>query len=163
DRAALLCRLTAHEVQYVLIAGLAMLAQGSAYVAENLDICYSRTSQNLAALASAFAGLHTYLRGVPPRLPFRLDVPSPQAGLIFILRHARGDIDLQGSVSGIGDLDRFPAQSERHEMCGGLVRVLSIEGLIAAKKAAGRSKDKLRLLELEELKKMRDAAQEGTE
>jgi hypothetical protein len=37
------------------------------------------------------------------------------------------------------------------------VQVLTLGGLIAAKKAAGRAKDRLHLLELEELKKLRDA------
>jgi hypothetical protein len=41
--------------------------------------------------------------------------------------------------------------------------VLSIDGLIVSKKAAGRIKDRNHLLELEELKKLRDAGQTGQE
>jgi hypothetical protein len=36
------------------------------------------------------------------------------------------------------------------------LRILTLDGLIAAKKAAGRAKDLGHLAELEELKKMRD-------
>jgi hypothetical protein len=42
-------------------------------------------------------------------------------------------------------------------MCGLAVRVLSLDGLIAAKNAARPAKDRSHLLELEELKKLRDA------
>jgi hypothetical protein len=50
------------------------------------------------------------------------------------------------------------AQSSEELMLGMKVRVLSIDGLIAAKKAAGRNKDHGQLLELIELKKILDAA-----
>ena len=67
-----------------------------------------------------------------------------------------GDVDLLGEVSGIGTYDKVVAMSEEREIYGLRIRILSLEGLIAAKKAASRTKDKLHLLELEELKKMRD-------
>jgi hypothetical protein len=146
-------------VQFVLIGGLAMISHGSAYITKDLDICYNRTPPNLAALASAFAALHPYLRGAPPGLPFHFDAATLQAGLNFTLTTDLGDVDLLGEVSGIGHYDRVLTQSEEHEMFGIKVRVLSLDGLIAAKKAAGRLKDRTHLLELEELKKMRDAAQ----
>lgn len=161
DPAAVLRRLSDHHVEFVVIGGLAMISHGSAYITKDLDICYSRTPQNLAALAAAFASLHPYLRGVPPGLPFRFDVPTLQAGLNFTLTTDLGDVDILGEVSGIGSYNQVLAQSEEHVMFGLKVRVLSIDGLIAAKKAAGRLKDRNHILELEELKKMRDAQQGG--
>jgi hypothetical protein len=41
------------------------------------------------------------------------------------------------------------------------VQVLSLEALIKSKKAAARKKDQNHILELEELKKMRDAQSDG--
>ena len=52
------------------------------------------------------------------------------------------------------------AKSSEETMFGMKVRVLSVDGLIAAKKAAGRLKDQAHLLELIELKKILDAAAE---
>src|SRR5438128_5261722 len=46
------------KIDFVLIGGLAMRAQGSAYLTEDLDICYSRTKDNTAALAEVFAPFH---------------------------------------------------------------------------------------------------------
>jgi hypothetical protein len=103
--------------------------------------------------------LHPYLRGAPPGLPFRLDVPTLQAGLNFTLSTDLGDLDLLGEVSGVGDYQKSLAQSQEITMFGMQIRVLSLDGLIAAKRAAGRNKDQAHLLELEELKKLREGGQ----
>jgi len=159
DPAPLLRLLTEKRVKYVLIGGLAMRAHGSAHLTEDLDICYCRTPENLEAVATALAPAHPNLRGAPPGLPFRLDEATLQAGLNFTLTTDFGWIDLLGEVSGIGAYDKVIAQSVEQVLYGLPVRVLSLDGLIAAKRAAGRNKDHAHLLELEELKKMRDAEQ----
>jgi hypothetical protein len=151
-------QLARHQVDYVLIGGQAMRALGSAHVTDDLDICYARTPKNIAAVAAAMATCHPYLRGAPAGLPFRFDAPTIQAGLNFTLKTDKGDIDLLGEVSGIGNYDNAFAQSVELVLFGAKLRVLSVDGLIAAKKAAGRLKDRNHILELEELKKLRDAA-----
>ncbi len=156
---ALIRRLVDHRVEFVLIGGLAMAAHGSSAVTKDLDLCYNRMPGNMTALANALAAIHPYLRGVPPGLPFRFDVPTIQAGLNFTLITDDGDVDLLGEISGVGTYEQASAQSEERELYGLTVRILSLDGLIAAKKAAGRAKDQTHLLELEELKKLRDAAQ----
>jgi hypothetical protein len=150
--------LAKHRVEYVLIGGQAMTLQGSAHVTFDLDLCYARTKENIAALAMALALHDPYLRGAPPGLPFRFDPPTIQAGLNFTLQTDLGDIDVLGEVSGVGSYEQALAQSEAKTVFGVIVRILSIDALIAAKKAAGRLKDRNHILELEELKKMRDAA-----
>jgi hypothetical protein len=157
DPPAILRQLLDHQVDYVLIGGLAMMAHGSAYVTKDLDICYSRASNNIAHLVAAFAPLHPYLRGAPAGLPFRLDVPTIEAGLNFTLVTDLGDVDLLGEVSGIGSYEKAFLLSDERQVFGLTIRVLSLEGLIAAKKAVGRLKDRNHILELEELKKLRDA------
>jgi hypothetical protein len=149
----------AHNVQFVMIGGQAMIALGSAHVTFDTDICYQRTPANLAALVTALAPIHPYLRGVPPGLPFRFDVPTLAAGLNFTLDTDFGEIDLLGEVSGVGNYDQVLAQSVEGTLAGLTLRILSVDGLIAAKKAAGRNKDHGHLLELIELKKILDAAE----
>jgi hypothetical protein len=158
DAQAIVQRLTQERVEFVVIGGLAMIAHGSTYLTKDLDICYNRTPVNLAALVAALAPLHPYLRGAPPGLPFRFDVPTLQAGLNFTLTMDCGDLDVLGEVSGIGNYERVLAQSEERTLFGLPIRILSLDGLIAAKKAAGRGKDRQHLLELEELKKLKDSA-----
>jgi hypothetical protein len=159
DMPAILGQLVQQRVEFVLVGGLAMIAHGSAYITKDVDICYSRTESNIKALTTALEALHPYLRGAPPGLPFRLDAATVQAGLNFTLTTDRGDLDLLGEISGIGSYEQVIAQSAEHEIYGLKVRVLSLDGLLAAKKSAGRIKDRLHILELDELKKLRDANQ----
>jgi hypothetical protein len=154
DVEGILRQLTKEQVEFVIIGGLAMIAHGSAYITKDADICYSRTPQNMASLAAALEPLHPYLRGVPKGLPFRFDVATIQAGLNFTLITDLGDVDVLGEVSGIGNYERVLSRSVEKIAFGQPVRVLSIEGLIASKKAAARTKDRNHILELEELKKM---------
>jgi predicted nucleotidyltransferase len=161
DAPGVIRHLTDHHVEFVVIGGLAMITHGSAYLTKDIDLCYNRSASNVAALAAAFAPLHPYLRGAPPGWPFRFDAPTIQAGLNFTLTTDLGDVDLLGEVSGVGSYDQVFAQSEEHILFGMKARVLSLDGLIAAKKAAGRGKDRQHLLELEELKKLRDAGGPG--
>jgi hypothetical protein len=159
DAPGLIQLLASRQVEFVTIGGQAMRALGSAHVTEDADFCYRRTAENIARLADALASAHPYLRGAPPGLPFRFDAPTIRAGLNFTLTTDLGDVDFLGEVSGLGNYDAVLAQSEEMDMFGFKVRVLSLEGLIAAKTAAGRLKDRNHLLELEELKKLRDASQ----
>jgi predicted nucleotidyltransferase len=83
-----------------------------------------------------------------------------QAGLNFTLETDSGDLDVLGEVSGVGDYAKAAALSQQQELWGMKVQVLSLEGLIAAKKAAARHKDQSHLAELESLKKLRDETKE---
>jgi len=156
DVQRLLRRLNERNVEFVVIGGLAMITQGSATVTEDLDLCYQRDDQNIVALVDSIAPLHPALRDAPPGLPFRFDLPTVRAGLNFTLTTDLGDVDLMGEVIGIGNYERVRLLAEPHEVFGITVAVLSLDGLIAAKRAAGRIKDQLHLLELEELRKLRD-------
>ena len=157
DPAALLGKLTAHRVQFVLIGGLAMTAHGSAHITQDLDICYSRQKYDIELLVQALAPLHPYMRGAPPGLPFRFDTPTVLAGLNFTLVTDLGDLDVLGEVSGIGFYEAVRAQSVAKVLYRMSIQVLTVDGLIRAKKAAGRTKDKLHLLELEEIKKLQQS------
>jgi predicted nucleotidyltransferase len=161
DPAAIIRSLLNGGVEFVVVGGLAMTIHGSAYVTRDLDVCYHRTATNITALAAALAPVHPYMRGAPPGLPFRFDAATIQAGLNFTLTTDLGDLDLLGEISGIGTYEKVLAQSEEHTLFGLAVRVLSLDGLIASKKAAGRRKDQAHLLELEELKKLKDAPPGG--
>src|SRR5947207_3695912 len=161
DVKGLLGQLAEHKVEYIVIGGLAIIAHGSAYITHDLAICYARTPNNIAALAAAFVPIHPYLRGAPAGLPFRFDALTIRAGLNFTLITDMGDVDVLGEVKGLGGYDQVLAQSVEKVVFGRAVRVLGIDGLIANKKAVDRVKDRLHLLELEELKKLRDVVQES--
>ena len=153
---ALLERLDGAAVEYVVIGGLAAVLHGASHVTGDLDICYSREPANLRKLADAVAPLNPRPRGAPADPSFQMDAATLRAGLNFTLTTDAGDIDLIGEVSGLGGYDRVVERSETVDVAGTLVRVLSLDGLIAAKRATGRAKDRILLNELEILRRLRD-------
>ena len=142
-------------VAFVIIGGVAAVLQGSAYVTADFDLCYSRTKENLDKLARALAPFHPLLRGVPPDLPFCLDVNALRSGLNFTLTSDLGDLDILGELTGLGGYQEALAFSEDMEIFGIPCKVLTLEGLIRTKRAVGRAKDLRLLPELEALLEIR--------
>ena len=142
-------------VKFVLIGGLAAIAHGAETVTGDVDICYARDRDNLERLAQALAPFRPRLRGAPPDLPFRLDLPTLRSGLNFTLTTDLADLDLLGEVLGLGGYDAVHAASEELEIYDLRCSVITLEGLIRAKRAAGRPKDLRALYELEAIHALR--------
>ena len=148
------------EVQFIIIGGMAAVAQGATtYVTAALDICYERSAQNCERIAAALAPFQPRLRGAPPGLPFVLDAATIQAGLNFTLSTTAGDLDLIGEVAGLGTYDLVLAHSEPLELFEFTCPVLTLEGLLKAKRATGRPRDVLLIPELEALLALRRRAE----
>lgn len=151
----LISALCQQNVDFVLIGGIAAVAQGSAYLTWDMDICYSRVAPNLDRLVKALQPFEPHLRGAPSSLPFVLDVPTLKAGCNFTLTTNAGNCDLLGEVAGLGDYQHVLEHAITMEIADFPCRVLSIEGLILAKKASSRPKDTALLTELEALQALR--------
>lgn len=144
--------LVENEVKFVIIGGVAIRFRSSGYMTKDIDICYMRTPENLKRLAAALAPFKPRFRDSPKDLPFIWDERTLQGGTNFTLVTSIGEIDLLGEVSGLGnyaEVEKF-ATSETLYDCE--VKILSVDGLILAKRAAGRTKDLLVLPELEALR-----------
>lgn len=128
-----------------------MQLQGSAYITEDLDFCYARSARNFHRLAKALEPYHPHLRNVPEELPFRFDAGTIERGLNFILATDLGALDFLGEVAGLGAYESVKAASDIMSVFGINHQVLSVAGLIQAKRAAGRDKDLQALKELEGL------------
>jgi len=144
--------LVENEVEFVVIGGVAITAYGSAYVTQDLDFCYVRTPENIKKIVAALAPFNPRLRFFPKELPFFWDERTLQNGTDFTLDTDLGDIDLLGEVSGVGDYSAVKAASIEMQICDVSVNVISLDNLIKAKRAAGRTKDLLVLPELEALR-----------
>ena len=142
-------------VEFVLIGGAAMNLQGSAYVTQDLDFCYARSKGNMQALARALEPYHPRLRNAPEDLPFFFDAKTIERGLNFTLSTDLGPLDFLGEVAGLGNYEAVKSQSDTLDIFGLDHRVLSIPGLIASKRAAGRPKDLAAVVELEGLLDLR--------
>ena len=142
-------------VEFVVIGGAAMGLQGSAHLTRDIDFCYARTPRNMERLAKALEPFYPVLRGAPPDLPFHFDVKTIASGLNFTLTTDLGDLDFLGEVSGLGSFQDVLAVSDVKSVGGVECRVLSLEGLIKSKIAAGRPRDLYVLPELRGLNEVK--------
>jgi len=140
---SILDALVAHGVDFVLIGGLAGVARGSAYPTFDVDIAYGRDRENLERLAAALQQLGATLRGALADVPFLLDAETIARGAHFTFDTRYGSVDVLTDPDGAPPYDRLVAAGEAVEVEGVLVRVASLDHLIAMKEAAGRTKDKL--------------------
>ena len=137
------------KVDCVIVGGVAATARGFSQTTYDVDVCYSRTADNLKRLAEALRSVGATLRGAPRDVPFLLDDETLRRGLNFTFDTSIGKIDILGEVAGVGDYAECLKDSSEAELFGILFHVISLEKLIIAKRTAGRGKDLAALPELE--------------
>lgn len=148
--------LARHDIEFVVIGGVALSIHSAAYVTYDIDICYSRKRENLNKIADALRPFNPRLRGFPKELPFIWDASTIQNCTNFTLDTTLGDFDMLGEVSGIGTFEEVLLASEKWNIYGYDVQILSVHGLISAKEMAGREKDKPGLKILYALRDLED-------
>lgn len=149
---ALLHRLVAHGVDFVVVGGIAMIAHGSARNTFDLDVTYATDAPNLDALGFALAELGARLRGVEEDVPFVADGRTLRQTSILTLATNEGAIDLVVAPSGSPSYEVLRARAERAVVEDVAVLIASLDDLEAMKRTANRPKD---LLDLEEIEVIR--------
>jgi predicted nucleotidyltransferase len=149
DFPKLLRLLTAHDVAFIIIGGVAAVIHGSSRLTQDLDVVYQRSSQNLTRLVQALAEQAPYLRGAPPGLPFQWSVATLRMGLNFTLETSVGPLDLLEEITGGGSYEELLDHTIEVEVFGIRCRCLDLPALIRTKRAAGRPKDLEAIAELE--------------
>jgi len=147
----LLEALNHHGVDFVVVGGIAGLAQGSSYPTYDLDVAYSRDPANLRRLADALVELEVTLRGAPTGPPFQLDARTLSNGANFTFDTRFGSFDVLGDVAGIKGYEDLRRHSQVKRIAEVDVRVASLSHLISMKRAANRTKDQLMVMEYVEL------------
>jgi predicted nucleotidyltransferase len=154
---ALLKRLVAHGVDFVVIGGIAMVGHGSARITRDLDICYATDLANLDALGQAMVEVGAKLRGVDEEVPFVPDAHALRRTSILTLESSDGWIDLLVSPPGAPAFERLRARAERVMIDGVAVLIASLDDLESMKRAAGRPIDRIDLEEIEVIRRLRRA------
>jgi hypothetical protein len=132
-----------HDVDFVVIGGMAGLAHGSSYPTYDLDVAYSRDRANLERMAAALSDLSVTLRGASADLPFPLDAQTLFNGSNFTFDSPHGSFDILGDADGMGSYEALRSDASVATIEGIEVRVASLDHLIAMKRAANRPKDRL--------------------
>lgn len=147
DRPALLRPLEvldAHDVRYVVIGGIAAIAQGYPLTTHDLDVTPDRDPENLERLAEALRVLGVRLRAPHGEaVDFPVDAGFLGQGLEWTLVTLDGDsFDLLFEPAGTSGYADLAQDAVRLDLGDGLeVAVASLRDLIRMKQAAGRPKD----------------------
>jgi hypothetical protein len=141
--------LASADVKFIIVGGAAATAHGSPRLTNDLDIVYSRQSDNITRLVESLRPLHPRLRGAPDDLPFRWDAETIKHGLNFTLQTSAGALDILGEITLGGDFDQLLPHSVELEIVGHDCMVLGLKRLIEVKRAAARPKDFEAIAELQ--------------
>ena len=153
--------LVAANVRFVVIGGVAATIHGSARFTNDIDICYDTAPDNVARLAKLLLKWKAYLRGVEPGLPFILDERTFRITPVMTLTTEKGAIDVLDVVPGVGDFNAVLSESELVRIGATEFRSLTLDALIASKRAVRRPKDIEQLIELEALRELRRKGERG--
>lgn len=165
DPGHLLKAVVTADAEVILIGGLALVSRGIIRPTADLDLCYRVSRENADRLIAALQPLHPRLRVAPtPEASllarmFRFDARTLRDGPNLTLMTDAGPLDLLAHVSGLGSYNEVRAASTDLTLFDITIPVLDLDGLMRAKRAAGRTKDLAVLPELEALLHLRGLQQ----
>ena len=155
DPLGLCSALNAEGVRYVIIGGFATAIHGSPLPTTDVDVVPGRDRENLERLARALRAVHARIRTGGEPVETNLDAGF-LAAMPFMLNLTTdfGEVDLTFAPAGpCADFDDWNRDAVEVEIGDGiLVRVGSLDDVIASKRAAGRDKDLAAMPVLEALR-----------
>lgn len=151
-----ICRILNEEgVIYVVVGGFASVILGSPLPTEDIDLLPERSDENLARLAAALRRLNARIRtdGDPVEAPMDAAFLASMPFMLNLVTDF-GIVDLTFDPSGpLHGFSDWNAAASSEEVADGLViRVASLDDIIASKRAADREKDRRALPYLESLR-----------
>jgi len=150
----LLQRLARAGVNFVIVGGYASVVHGCTFLTQDVDICCDFSPANLLALQEAIADLHPVHRMTPGRQPLELTAENAGQFRNLYLDTDLGPLDCLSEIQGLGGYDEVVKASQTIEIDGVLLRVLTIDALIAAKEAMNRPRDRETIRQLRAIKEL---------
>jgi hypothetical protein len=150
DPVAALRVLVDHEVEFIVIGGIAARLRGAPLLTQDVDVTLSDEPRNLERLAIALEELDARLRSAtePDGVSFPFDPGLLESAKVRTLTTKFGDLDLVMAPAGTGgykDLNRDANELTVAVDPDLTVKVASLADVIRSKEAAGREKDRAAL------------------
>lgn len=134
--------LNAHNVDYTVIGGVAVVAWGHTRNTRDVDILASPDHANLKRLEAALLELRARLSGVDAHnLDISLDAATLGNGDNFTLETIAGSLDYFSEVPGGDTYSKIKQRSVLVLVGDTQIRIVALEDLIRMKLAAGRDQD----------------------
>lgn len=156
---ALLTRLKDSGLEFVVIGGVCVVFHGAPIATFDLDICCAFGEENVRKIEAAVHDLHPVHRLTTNRLPLEVTRGSFATLKNLYLQTDFGKLDCLSEVKGIGDFKAVMGQSVEANFSYGRYRFLSLDALIAAKRAVGRDHDLSAIRTLLAIKEKRETQQ----
>ena len=144
-------------IRFVVIGGVALAAHGSNYATKDVDFAYAVEPANLDRLAALLPTIHARILGRPGNDPFIITPLTLQKVRFLNLVTDLGEVDIMREIGGVESFEDLWARAVPMDLGGFVVRIASIDDLIAMKRAANRPKDQAHIYELLALKKLIEA------
>lgn len=135
--------LARHDVAYVVIGGIAVIAHGHTRNTRDVDLVPSPKARNFARLAAALRELGARLSGTDAHL-LDIDVYDPKTlgnGASFTLETDAGGLDVFAEVPGAPPYADLDARAMAVDLGGLEIRIAGLDDLIRMKQASGRPQD----------------------
>jgi predicted nucleotidyltransferase len=142
DFFAILTLLTDAGVRFVVVGGVAMHLHGASNVTFDFDVAFARDPADFHAVER----LTTLLDARCVR-----DAPSLRDSTYLTLETVRGNVDLMANLPGMDCFAGLWERATMMEVDGCMVRVASLDDLIAMKRAANRPKDREHIIQIQAL------------
>jgi predicted nucleotidyltransferase len=160
DLSALLDGLVASGVEFILVGGLAAVAQGAPITTMDVDIVHRQTLDNIKRLLAFLRSVDARHRRPDDKViePDERDLLGPGQAL-FATR--LGPLDVFGVIEQGRGYDELMAETEEIDLRGHRIRILKLETLVALKRLSKDPRDRHRLPILEDvLRQLRGAVEE---
>ena len=146
--------LAEHEVDYVLIGGLAAVLHGSPTLTNDADILPAQTEDNLTRLGAALRDLEAKVRSpdTPDGIPFEPHPELLRSMAMLNMTTRCGDLDLSFAPAAMDDYEEVAERAVTYDISGTRVLVASLDDVIRSKETAGRPKDEITLPTLRALR-----------
>ena len=154
DFVGLLLVLAEAGVEFVVVGGVAAVAQGAPITTLDVDIVHRRTPENVARLITALEQMGAHARQRPGLVPGADALGGPGHQL---LDTKLGPLDVLGEIEGGRGYDELCKTTIVTVVRGREVQLLSLEALLASKRRSSREKDRLIVPLLEAAIRERDA------
>lgn len=137
-----------HDIDFILVGGMAAVLYGASQITHDVDICTVIRPDQVEKLRQCLAPYHPTHRETPQRFSF-LEIPKETGHLKNIyLQTDLGNLDVLGEIAAVGNYDAVLKNAITVELYGHRCKLIGLEDLIHSKEALNREKDKATIKEL---------------